>query len=164
MAATAEGFSPEKYINERLKQYQSWYDRKAVLCKSRYLRMRGFSVVAGAIVPVLINMDGLVTYHGFSVIKGIVTVISLLVVTSVSLESVLHYREQWKNYRATEQQLAHEHMMYLSGIGRYKGLEAKDAFLAFVERVEDQIATENAATLNVMTVASEAGTESKPGK
>lgn len=66
MAAIAEGFSPEKYINERLKQYQSWYDRKAVLCKSRYLRMRGFSVVAGAIVPGADHMDGLVTYHGFA--------------------------------------------------------------------------------------------------
>jgi len=164
MANTAEGLSPEKYVNERLKQYQSWYDRKAVLCKSRYLRMRGFAVVAGAIVPVLINLDGLLTYHGFPVVKGIVTVVSLLVVMSVSLESVLHYREQWKNYRSTEQQLGHEHMMYLSGIGRYKGLDAKQAFLTFVERVEEQIASENAATLNVMTVASEAPQESRLGK
>src|SRR5215468_10063289 len=164
MAAISEELTPEKYINVRLKQYQSWYDRKAVTCKSRYLRMRGFSVVAGALVPVLINIDGVLTFHGFPIVKGVVTIISLLVVISVSLESVLHYREQWKNYRSTEQQLGHEHMMYLSGIGRYKGLEAKDAFLAFVERVEDQIATENAATLNVMTVASEAATEAKPGK
>jgi Protein of unknown function (DUF4231) len=156
MGATAEALTPEKYINDRLKQYQSWYDRKAVLCKTRYLRMRGFSVVAGAIVPVLINMDGVLTYHGFSVVKGIVTIISLMVVISVSLESVLHYREQWKNYRSTEQQLGHEHMMYLSGIGRYKGLDAKTAFLTFVERIEDLIASENAATLNVMTVAAAA--------
>ena len=161
MAATAEELSPEKYINERLKQYQSWYDRKAIFCKSRYLRMRGFSVVAGAIVPVLINLDGMLTYHGFSVIKGLVTVVSLLVVMSVSLESVLHYREQWKNYRSTEQQLSREHMMYLNRIGRYKGLDAKEAFLTFVEKVEDQIASENAATLNVMTVASEPTQESR---
>jgi Protein of unknown function (DUF4231) len=164
MAATVTELSPDKYINERLKQYQSWYDRKAVLCKARYLRMRGFSVVAGAVVPVLINMDGLLTFHGFSVIKGIVTVISLLVVISVSLESVLHYREQWKNYRSTEQQLGHEHMMSLSGIGRYKGLEAKEAFLTFVDRVEELIASENAATLNVMTIASQPSQEPQAGK
>lgn len=164
MAATAEGLNPEKYIEDRLKQYQSWYDRKAVLCKSRYLRMRGFSVVGGAIVPVLINIDGALTYHGFPIVKGIVTIVSLLVVISVSLETVLHYREQWKNYRSTEQQLGHEQMMYLNRVGRYKGLGAQEAFLTFVERVEEQIAMENAATLNVMTVASEATSESRSGK
>jgi hypothetical protein len=155
MAASVEAFTPEQYINDRLKQYQGWYDRKAVTCKSRYLRMRGFSVIAGAVVPVLINMEGLVTFHGYSIIKGVVTVLSLLVVTAVSLESVLHYREQWKNYRSTEQQLGHEHMMYKSGIGQYKEIQPKEAFALFVGRVEDLIASENAATLNVMTVASE---------
>ena len=59
-------------------------------------------------------------------------------------------------------------MLYLSGIGRYKGLDAKTAFLTFVEQVEDQIASENAAALNVMTVAAAAegakGSPPPPGK
>lgn len=164
MVASAESLTPEKYINERLKQYQSWYDGKAVLCKSRYLRMRGFSVVAGAIVPVLINIDGKLSFYGVPVIKVIVTIISLLVVISVSLESVLHYREQWKNYRSTEQQLGHEHMTYLNGIGKYKGLTPNDAFALFVERVEELIASENAATLNIMTVAAETAQQSSSSK
>lgn len=155
MVASSQELTPEKYIADRVKQYQNWYDRKAVFCKRRYLRMRGFSVAAGALVPVLINVEGMLTFHGYSVIKMIVTVVSLLVVISVSLESVLHYREQWKNYRSTEQQLGHEHMMYLSGVGPYKELGAPEAFVQFVERVEDLIASENSATLNVMTVAAE---------
>lgn len=38
-------------------QYQGWYDRKAVTAKLRYLQMRGFSVVAGGLVPVLVNIS-----------------------------------------------------------------------------------------------------------
>jgi hypothetical protein len=164
MAAATESFTPEQYINDRLKQYQGWYDRKAVLCKARYLNMRKFSVVAGAIVPVLINVDGVLMFRGLSVIKVVVTVLSVLVVISVSLESVLHYREQWKNYRSTEQQLGHEHMMFMSGIGKYKELPAKEAFALFVEKVEELIASENAATLNIMTVAAETAQQSNTSK
>jgi uncharacterized protein DUF4231 len=48
---------PDEYIGERVKQYQSWYDRKAVVAKSRFIRMRSMSVVGGALVPVLANIS-----------------------------------------------------------------------------------------------------------
>jgi hypothetical protein len=152
-----ETLTPERYINDRVKQYQGWYDNKAVTCKSRYLNMRAFSVVGGGLVPVLINIDNdAFRIYGFSVIKILVTLISLLVVIFVSLESVYHYKEQWKNYRSTEQLLGHEQFLFRAKVGHYKGLESQEAFLLFVERVEDSIASENSATLNVMTLAMEA--------
>ena len=52
------------------------------------------------------------------------TVISLLVVIIVSLESVLHYREQWKNIRFTEQLLGHELDDFQTRSGLDKGLVA----------------------------------------
>jgi hypothetical protein len=79
----------------------------------------------------------------------------LLVVITVSLESVFHYREQWKNYRSTEQLLGHEKFLFRSRVGRYQSLADEEAFRSFVERVEELIAAENSATLNVMTMASE---------
>ena len=153
--------TPERYIDERVKQYQGWYDRKSVVMKNRYLRMRAFTVVGGGLVPVLINMDVDLSIRGYSVIKLMVTLISLLVVIFVSLESVYHYREQWKNYRSTEQLLGHEQFLYRAKVGPYKGLDSKEAFLQFVERVEDAISAENAATLNVMTLAVEAADEGR---
>jgi hypothetical protein len=42
---------PDEYIETRVRQYQNWYDRRASSSKSRYLRMRGASVVGAAIVP-----------------------------------------------------------------------------------------------------------------
>lgn len=146
---------PEQYITERVEQYQGWYDKKAVTTKNRYLRMRAFSVVGGGLVPVLINLPSRLVVFGVPLIQAIVTIISLLVVIVVSLESVFHYREQWKNYRSTEQLIGHEKFLFRSRVGRYHGLTDEDAFELFVERIEDAIASENAATLNVMTMASE---------
>ena len=130
--------------------YQAWYD--------------AFSVIGGGIVPVLINVQPNWKVVGIDVIQLTVTVISLLVVVFVSLESVFHYREQWKNYRSTEQSLGHERFLFLSGVGRYAGLDSGKAFSLFVERVEDAIAKENSATLSVMTMAAEASDPSNKPK
>ena len=78
-----------------------------------------------------------------------------MVVILVSLESVYHYREQWKNYRSTEQLLGHEKIFFLTRTGPYEGLAADQAFTLIVERVEGAIAAENSATLSVMTLAPE---------
>ena len=125
------------------------------MAKSRYLQMRGFSVIAGGIVPVLINIPSQEIFNVETgpVLKALVTIISLLVVICVSLESVLHYREQWKNYRSTEQFLGHETIAFKSGVGAYRGLGPEDSFKLFVEHVEEAIRAENASTLNVMTMA-----------
>lgn len=144
----------EKYIAERLEQYQSWYDAKAVAAKSKYLGMRAFSVVGGGLVPVLVNIPQQ-TLWGLPIVQIIVTVISLLVVIVVSLESVYHYREQWKNYRSTEQLLGHEKFLFRTRVGCYLNLNDAEAYKLFVERVEDAIYAENSATLNIMTTASE---------
>ncbi len=156
MSESLTTLTPEAYITQRLEQYQGWYDKKAVAVKTRYLRMRACSVIGGAIVPVLINVQQPTwMVYGLDPIKVVVTLISLMVVAFVSLESVFHYREQWKNYRSTEQLLGHERFYFLSRVGRYAELDDEKAFRTFVERVEDAIASENSATLNVMTTASE---------
>lgn len=141
--------TPEKYVEKRVIQYQEWYDGKSVKCKSKYLSMRAVSVVGGALVPVLINLD-------IAYMTIITTILSLVVVVLVSLEGVFHYREQWKNYRSTEQYIVRELMFFRTREGLYKKLEPREAFLLFVERVENAIATENTATLNVMTLAPQA--------
>ncbi|MFY9655104.1 MAG: DUF4231 domain-containing protein [Methylocystis sp.] len=148
-------WTPETFISQRVKQYQGWYDAKAVAAKKKYLSMRGFSVVAGILVPILINFPHDPVVFDVHIIKAIATLISLLMTAFISLEGVLRYREQWKNYRSTEQKLGHETIYFKGGIGVYRNLALDDAFRLFVERVEDAIRAENAATLNVMTTAGE---------
>jgi len=148
--------TPDRYVTERIAQYQGWYDGKAVRTKALHLRMRAFTVVGGGLVPVLANVASDWQPGGIPVVRILVTFISLLVVVFVSLESVFHYREQWKNYRSTEQLLGHERFRYQARVGPYKDLAHEDAFGLLVERVEDAIAAENTATLNIMTLAVEA--------
>jgi hypothetical protein len=154
--ASAPSDGAARYIQDRVKQYQSWYDRKSTLCKSRYLWMRGLTVVGGALVPVLVNLD-------LSSIEYVTTATSLLVVMLVSLESVLHYREQWKNYRSTEQYLGHETVYFQNRAGAYRDLDDDEAFQLLVDRVESAIASENAATLNTMTLGQQVTEEQGKG-
>ncbi|MDB4920705.1 DUF4231 domain-containing protein [Mucilaginibacter sp.] len=145
--------TPEEYIDERITQFRGWYDSKALNAKKTYMIMRSSTVIGGAIVPVLINIST------EPWVKYLTSIISLLVVILVSLESVYHYREQWKNYRSTEQLLAKEYFNFVAGEGQYRGLDEKVAFLTLVERIENAIESENASTLNVMTTLSETKTD-----
>lgn len=138
--------APEDYITDRLEQYQGWYDKKAVTMKARHLQIRVLAVGGGVTVPALVNLP-------FAWAPIVVTVVSLVVAASVSLESVFKYREQWKNYRSTEQLLGHEKVYFRTRTGPYEHLGNTKAFRTLVERVEGAIAAENSATLNVMTTA-----------
>jgi len=51
--------------------------------------------------------------------------------------------------------LGHETVAFKAGIGVYRGLNPQQAFKLFVERIEEAIRSENAATLNIMTMAGE---------
>jgi hypothetical protein len=123
--------------------------------------MRSMSVVGGSLVPVLINVPYHANVGGVSIVQVVVTLISLGVVISLSLENVFHYREQWKNYRSTEQLLGHEKFYFRTRVGRYHGLNDEDAYRLLVERTEEAVAAENAATLNTMTTASDASDSRK---
>ncbi|MFI8516782.1 DUF4231 domain-containing protein [Streptomyces sp. NPDC085481] len=152
VGAQSAEMTPQRYLDGRLAQYQAWYDRKATKMKAMHLRMRTVSVVGGALVPVLVNLD-----LGFARITA--TVLSLVVVASVSLESVYRYREQWKNYRSTEQLLGHERVYFAARVGPYHRLSERDSFTTLVARVEKAIASENSATLNVMTLGGQVNAE-----
>ncbi|MFC9591575.1 DUF4231 domain-containing protein [Streptomyces sp. NPDC056944] len=144
--------TPQRYMETRLAQYQGWYDAKATRMKAMHLRMRTVSVVGGALVPVFVNVD-----LDFARITA--TVLSVVVVAAVSLESVYRYREQWKNYRSTEQLLGHERVYFETEVGPYHNLGRREAFAVLVSRVEKAIANENSATLNVMTLGGQVNSD-----
>ncbi|WP_435189779.1 DUF4231 domain-containing protein [Streptomyces sp. bgisy126] len=148
--------TPQRYIETRIEQYQGWYDAKATHMKAMHLRMRTVSVVGGALVPVFVNLE-----LGFARITA--TVLSVVVVAAVSLESVYRYREQWKNYRSTEQLLGHERVYFETKVGPYRGLSKREAFAVLVARVEKAIANENSATLNVMTLGGQVNSDVQQG-
>lgn len=145
---------PEEYIAERVNDAIAWYDKSADKHKKLYLRMRAATVIGGALVPVLVNVD-------LPYVRILTTAISLMVVLLVSLESVYHYREQWTNYRSTEQNLRREYFLFTSKGGAYANKTKSDAYQHFVERVEELIGTENASTLKILSSLTEAKPEEK---
>ena len=146
----------ETYINDRLNQRLVWYDRKAKRSKFYFLSLKITTILCSAMVPLLTSSDitvGQIT-NCFIFAKDINlgTVISSIVVVLVSIESVLHNKEQWRNYRRTKQCLMKEYYDFAAGINRYNGLDnSENAFFVFVERVENIILTENDETLRAKT-------------
>jgi hypothetical protein len=110
--------------------------------------MRAASVVGAAVVPVIVNLP-------LPLMNFAATIISLAVVILVSLESVYHFGDQWRNYRTTEQFLMREKVLFRTGDGPYRGLKKEAAFSLLVERCEAQISAENSATLKVLVVAAQ---------
>ncbi|MGW6417180.1 DUF4231 domain-containing protein [Streptomyces sp. NPDC055055] len=152
-AGTQNGeMTAQRYLESRLEQYREWYDAKATRMKTMHLRMRTVSVVGAALVPVFVNLD-------LAFARVTATVLSVVVVAAVSLESVYRYREQWKNYRSTEQLLGHERVYFETGVGPYRNLARREAFTTLVARVEKAIANENSATLNVMTLGGQVNSD-----
>jgi hypothetical protein len=148
-----KSMSAEEYINKRVDQFQGWYDSKAMKAKSAFLRVRTTAVIGSALVPVVANIT-IPSVAGYSIpSNALTTVISLIVVVVVALDSVNHYGDQWKNYRSTEQFLGREKFLFQTGEGPYKTMEEYEAFMLFVERCEAQISAENSATLNVIATA-----------
>jgi hypothetical protein len=143
----------EDYISKRVDQFQGWYDRQAIKAKSAFLRVRTLAVIGSALVPVVANID-IPDVAGYTLSRtALTTIISLMVVVVVGLDTVNHYGEQWKNYRSTEQFLGREKFLFQTGEGPYKTMGEQEAFLLFVERCEAQISAENSATLNVIATA-----------
>ena len=137
--------SQKEYMIERLNDQLKYYDKVANRSKKRYLQSRTISVVAGALVPVLVNLT-------FPYSQIITTILSVIVVLIVSLEGVWHFREQWVNARSTSEALRKEYFVYSTGEGVYKNFkDPKNAFILFVERIEALIEAENNSTLQAMT-------------
>ena len=150
-----ENLNPNKYITERLDQYQNWYDFKAVKMKRNYLRGRVWSAISAVLVPIVTNISlpEIVVSASLTldISKVLATILSTAVALLIGLEGVLHYREQWKNYRTTEQYLTAQKNLFLNKVADYSNLKENDAFKLLVNRVENAITEENAITLNVLT-------------
>jgi hypothetical protein len=144
------------YIKERLNDQLVYYDNTAKREKHAYLRDRVVAVVAGALVPVFVNFTIPVNVPilDIALSQVLATILSVLVVILVSLESVLHHREQWVNSRSTSETLRKEYYLFTTKQGPYVNTNDGDpdgVFRKFVERVESMVEAENISTLQVMT-------------
>ena len=141
------------YLAGRLEQYAGWYDKKAVVMKRHYMRSRIAAASGAVLIPVInsISFEVRVGGYGFDVPRVFVGAIGLIVALLLALEGVLHHKEQWQNYRSTEQFLRAQRVLFENRVGEYAMLADDEALRKLIEKVEGAIKDENEVTLNVLT-------------
>lgn len=135
--------TPEAYLKTRVDYKTEAYRAKGERYRWLYLTMATVSAVSAATVPVLINFENVHSIYP--------TVLSLVVTIAVGLEGIFHFREHWKNYDLMKSFLRQEACLFQAKGGAYRGLPKEEAFVLFVERIEEEIAKERAQTIQMRT-------------
>lgn len=126
----------ESYIQERLEDQITWYDKKSIQAQKRYKSLKGTVIFLAASIPLFI---GFITE-----VKAWAIVVSVIGVVITGIEGWLglaKYHENWIEYRSICETLRHEKYMYLTRTGVYE--TPTDPFKVLVERTESIISKEN---------------------
>lgn len=146
--------------------YLRYYDNTARRMKRRHLQSRALAAIGAVLIPVAANLPWQVTIGDmtFHVAKVLSSIIGLIVALILALEGVFHFKDQWQNYRGTEQYLLSQKFRFENRVDDYQNLSDDNAFKLFVSRVEKAILDENNVTLNILGRAEATNTPNLPGK
>jgi len=138
----AKTISPDDYIEQRLNDQISWYDRKSGKNQLWFKRLRFAEIVAAAIIPFLSGFAGdkLPMQIAIGVVGVVVAVIA-------SLLALLRLQEHWISYRATAEALKTEKFLFLTQTQPY---DKEDAFHLLVQRVEVLLSKESTEWIRSM--------------
>jgi len=127
--------SPEEYIEQRLNDQISWYDRKSSTNQRWFKRLRCAEIVVAATIPFLSG------FAGQSLpVKIAIGALGVVVAVIASLLGLLQLQEDWIEYRAAAESLRKEKFLFLTQTDPY---DKEDAFHLLVQRVETLLSKEN---------------------
>jgi hypothetical protein len=143
----------DRYLVDRIDQFAGWYDKKAVKLKASFLRARVCTAIGAVLIPVLSTLRFPLAAFGTTVDlpRLAVSLVGVMVALLIALEGVLHHREQWKNYRTTEQYIRAQRHLFENRVGDYADGTLDEAFKKLVWNIESAIKNENEVTLNVLS-------------
>ena len=157
MAVDIEALTPQTYIHDRLEHHLQWFDFKAVRCRYGYVILRLIAAIAAASVPAILNFKGLES----ATASEAASIVSLMGVTAISIESIFHYGERYRDARMAWFYLNHELACFRSGSGAYGDLSPVDAFRLLVTRCESVLESEVSSTVSTMVAnKADSGTDS----
>lgn len=134
----AKDMTIEVYMSERLIFNIKRYRAKAGMCREAYLFNSLTAIILGSSIPVLINLN---------VDKIATTIISFLVVISVAVENVFHFRDRWKNYQIAEELIRREKYLFQSKSEPYSKLDNISSYGLLVKNIEAIIKDERDKTI-----------------
>src|SRR5262245_32794411 len=158
-------------INERIKAYiesrltgsqtgyLGYYDNTARRMTRRHRQTRSAAAIGAVLIPVVSNVAWEPTIRGVTVHVATIgaSLIGLGVALILALEGVFHFKDQWQNFRGTEQYLISQKYRFENRVDEYHGLSDEEAFAVFVSRVEKAILDETNVRLNILGRAETAG-------
>src|ERR1035438_1170794 len=120
---------------QRLNEQIDWYDRKSNHNQHWYKVLRGVTMVAGALVPVIslgmANAGRLYTAG-----------LGVIIVIAEGWQQLNQFQANWISYRSTCETLKHEKFLYLATAGPYAS--AADPGVLLAERLEGTVSQEHA--------------------
>jgi hypothetical protein len=140
--------SPEDYIEQRLNDQISWYDRKSGTNQRWFKRLRFAEIVAAATIPFLSGFAD----KSFQ-IKITIGVLGVVVAVIASVLGLLQLQVHWIEYRATAESLRKEKFLFLTQTEPY---DKADAFHLLVQRVEGLLSKESIEWVQSMMKAPKA--------
>jgi hypothetical protein len=129
-----------RYAEERISYTIRRYRSKGSQCRKLYLIINYVVILSSAAVPILINLN---------INKLYATGISFFVVSLVSVDKILHFRDRWKNYQLSEEAIRREQYLSETNSGHYAGLNKDDKFNLLVTIVENIIKQERENTIYI---------------
>ena len=128
----------EDYLNNRLDDQISWYDRKSIQNQKMFKRLQLVTIVTAACIPFF---TGYLSAEAIC-LKYVVGALGVLLVILTGINNVYKFQENWIAYRTTCESLIHETYLYTTGTKPYHGTES---FNLLVQRVEMLISKENSS-------------------
>ena len=125
----------EEYLNDRLNNQLSWYDKKSVVCQKRFKLVRTLEIIFAALIPLLsvINDESDTT-------KIIIAGLGTAIVVIAGFNAMNKYQELWIGYRTTAETLKHHKFLFETQCTPY---DKQDKFSKLVENVEAIVSREN---------------------
>jgi Protein of unknown function (DUF4231) len=135
----------------RLNDEIAWYDRKSNYNQRAFKLLKGWTIIAAALVPLLAAF-GVRDVRIASAIAASIAIVE-------GIQQLNQYQTNWILFRSTCESLKHENFLYLSSGGPYRNIENPLALLA--ERVEGLVSQEQAKWTSAREEPVKPGTEAR---
>ena len=132
----------DEYINNRLDDQISWYDKKSLSFKNKFRILRISEIIFAAAIPLISTFP-----DTFGIAKMIMAGLGAIIVVIESINALNKYQELWINYRTTAETLKHHKYLFITKSTPY---DISDAFNYLVKNVESIISHEHSNWTNML--------------
>ncbi|RMF57977.1 MAG: DUF4231 domain-containing protein [Calditrichaeota bacterium] len=131
------------YIKERLDAQESWHSAKAATYKKNYYLAETFTLVSGALIPV-INVLNFSNPQYMELVQIASALLASVAVVAGGISKLFKFQDNWLNYRGVAEALGREKQFFLMQAEDYEVEDEMERRRILVERVE-HILAENTA-------------------